>query len=109
MDEWDLMRAEQLLAWMLPRQRRMLRTLMRAQELNVMQLRRTARQRMRGKVGMRDKAGAEAARDLKAHIQPLVRHLSKVTGAEPVQVEAGKAREEAERMARRARERGLSE
>jgi hypothetical protein len=106
MDDWELMYAERLLKWMLPRQRRMLRTLIRAQELNVLQLRRSARQRMRGKIGVRDKAGVQAAKDLKAHIQPLVRHLSKVTGAELAQIEAGRAREEAERLARLARARG---
>jgi|EndMetStandDraft_9_1072997.scaffolds.fasta_scaffold07181_3 hypothetical protein len=103
--DWELYEAEKLLDWMLPRQRRLLRTLVRAQELNAMQLRRSARQRLRNG-GVRDKAGGEAARDLKAYIQPLVRHLSKVTGAEPAQVAAGKVREEADRKARRARERG---
>jgi hypothetical protein len=104
MDDWELIEAEKLLRWMLPRQRRMLRTLLRAQELNALQLRQSARRRLRGKSGAPDKAGAAAARDLKAHIQPLVRHLSKVTGAELAQIEAARAREEeAERIARQRR------
>ena len=56
--DWELYEAEKLLDWMLPRQRRLLRTLVRAQELNAMQLRRSARQRLRNG-GVRDKAGGE--------------------------------------------------
>ena len=102
MDEWQLFRADQLLNWMLPRQRRMLRTLIRAQELNTLRLRRSARRRLRGRDKVSDKADAQAARDL-ASIQQLVRQVAKATGAEFAQIEVGKALEDAAR--RRAAQR----
>jgi hypothetical protein len=101
MDEWQLFRADELLNWMLPRQRRMLRTLIRAQELNALQLRRSARRRLRGRGHVSDKADAQAARDL-ASIQQLIRQVAKATGAEFGQIEAGKALEEAAAARRRA-------
>jgi len=102
MDEWQLFRADQLLNWMLPRQRRMLRTLIRAQELNTLRLRRSARRRLRGRDDVSDKGDVQAARDL-ASIQQLVRQVAKATGAEFTQIEVGKALEDAAR--RRAAQR----